>query len=109
MSREKLPDRRPSVTKKIIVTLDGGNDVHVLVTVGFADRDMRVPREVFCADFKAGTAMHAIVTDACVLMSRLLQHGDRPDIVAQTLCQPRSLIGCIAQAVADTVTEELAR
>lgn len=98
MARDRLPDRRPSETLVVPVVVDG-REVRILVTVGFADAGMTVPREVFCADWKAGTSLHAIVMDACILMSRLLQHGDRPDELAGTLCQPPSLVGTIARAV----------
>lgn len=101
MAREKLPDRRPSITKKIPVAMDSQSSVTILITVGFADDAMTQPREVFCANWKTGTALHAIVMDSCVLMSRLLQHGDSPRALADTLCRPPSLIGAIAAAVAE--------
>lgn len=97
--RQRLPDRRPSVTERVAVTLDGGKDTYVIVTVGFEDMEMKKPREVFCADFKAGTSLHAIVMDACILLSRLLQHGDTPQELASSLCQPHSLVGTIAAHV----------
>ena len=110
MTRDRLPDRRPSTTEKIKVVLDGQKETHVLVTVGYADAAMTRPREVFCADWKAGTALHAIVMDSCVLLSRLLQHGDSPAEIAATLCRPPSLVGQIAAAVAARARpEEAAR
>jgi hypothetical protein len=66
------------------------------VTFGFDENGEL--REVFCADFKAGSDMHAVVTDACILLSRLLQHGDSSTELARTLCNPPSLIGSIARA-----------
>lgn len=99
MTREKLPDRRPSVTKKIAVTLDGGKEVHLFVTVGFADDAMTLPREVFCADMRTGTALHTMIIDSCILLSRLLQHGELPENLADTLCQPPGLIGAIANVI----------
>lgn len=78
-----------------------GLEKMILVTVGFDDHG---PREVFCADFKAGTAMHSIVMDACILLSRLLQHGDSPDDILAGMSgggderdHKRSLIGRIAE------------
>lgn len=97
MPRTRPPNRRFSATRKIPVTLEG-KDHMVTVTVGFLDGR---PIEVFCASFKVGTSLNAIVGDACILLSRLLQHGDGPEELAKTLCTPPSLIGRVAQAVAE--------
>ena len=99
MSRAKLPDRRANLTQKVFVALDGGKEVKLLVTVGF--NDIGKPMEVFCADFKSGTAMHTIVMDACVMMSRLLQHGDTPLELYKALARPESVLGAIAKAIAE--------
>ena len=99
MSRAKLPDRRPNLTQKVYVALDGGKEVKLLVTVGFDS--LNKPMEVFCADFKSGTAMHTIVMDACVMMSRLLQHGDTPLELYKALARPESVLGAIAKAIAE--------
>ena len=101
MARDKLPDsfRRPSLTAKIPFTIESGTTFQILVTVGFRDREMMQPYEVFCADWKAGTALHSIVMDACIMFSRLLQHGDSPDELVKTFCTPPSLIGTIAETV----------
>jgi len=77
---------------------DGGHTFKVLITIGFDAANN--PIEVFCADFKAGTSLHSIVMDACILFSRLLQHGDEPDDLEHSMCQPHSLLGSIASAVA---------
>lgn len=98
MTRVVLPNRRSSITEPMIFHGDAGHQVKVLITIGFNAKDD--PIEVFCADFKAGTALHAIVMDACILFSRLLQHGDLPDDLEQSMCQPHSLLGSIAAAVA---------
>lgn len=100
--RNKLPARRPSQTVKTVVTLDG-KEHRILLTVGFRDYAMTQPAEVFCSSFKVGTSMNAILSDACVLMSRLFQHGDPPAEIAATLCEPRSVVGAIAEAVANGV------
>jgi hypothetical protein len=97
--RQRLPDRRASITEYVEAQLDGGKTKRILVTVGFDDAGQ--PREVFCADFKAGTAMHAVIMDACILLSRLLQHGDLPQDLYKALCdKPPSVIGAIACLVA---------
>ncbi len=69
------------------------------VTFGL-DAETGTVREVFCADFKAGSDNHAVITDACVLLSRLMQHGTPLDELAASLCSPPSLIGVIAAAAA---------
>lgn len=96
MGRSKLPERRSSANI-VVLYHDSGKDHKLQVTIGFgADGGAR---EVFCADFKAGSSTHAIVTDACVLISRLLQHDDTPAELADTLCDPPSLLGAILRAV----------
>lgn len=104
MTRTPLPNRRPALTRKLTVTLDGGREVHILVTIGFEVNEAgtpTVPREVFCADFKAGTALHGIVVDACILMSQMLQRGTAPRDLLASMGTPLSLVGQIAQAVAE--------
>ena len=96
--RTRLPDRRPNVTTQVPFELASGAAVALTVTFGFDE--VGDVREVFCDDFKAGSDMHATVMDACILLSRLLQHGDTPEALATTLCTPLSVIGTIAKAVA---------
>jgi hypothetical protein len=87
------------MTRPVTYVADGGQEVHMLVTVGFDNLDK--PREVFCASFKAGTTMNAVVMDACILLSRLLQHGDVAAELEATMSQPHSMMGAIAAAVAE--------
>lgn len=98
--RTKLSDRRASETRKITFAVESGGEMSVLITVGFDEEGEA--KEVFCADFKAGTTLHSIVMDACVLFSRLLQHGDTPAELFASMCRPPSLIGAIAAAVSDS-------
>lgn len=105
MTRHVLPERRANITAKVHVEMDG-NVKDILITIGF-DNDGK-PREVFCADFKAGTSIHAIVMDACILFSRLLQHDDTPSDLLSSMCQPHSLIGMIAATVAQYEKEVVA-
>lgn len=101
--RKKLDNRRAAVTHPVTFQADGGHTVKILITIGFdANGD---PKEVFCASFKAGTVLHAIVMDACVLVSRLLQHGDTPAELAASMCQPPSMLGAIAIAVQEMTLE----
>lgn len=101
--RERLPDRRPSVTMPVTWAWANGHESKIVVTIGFDAN--RQAREVFCADFKVGSDFHALVMDACILMSRLLQHGDTPAELADTMCSPPSLIGIIAQAIVREVAD----
>jgi hypothetical protein len=90
--RKKLQDRRFSETRRIPLTLDGQNQIHLLITIDYDENfDPPQPRGIFCADFKAGTALHAIVMDSCIMLSRLLQYGDNPEDLAKTLT-PGSLL-----------------
>lgn len=100
MGRHKLPARRPSLTLRVAVTLDEGIQWTLLLTIGFRDDAHKVPAEVFCSSFKTGTSINAIVSDACVLLSRLYQHGDSPQDIADSLSEPPSLVGQIAAIVA---------
>ena len=97
MTRGKIPDRRPNETFNLTYTSYSGTARTLIVTVGF-DRDAK-PFEVFCASFKVGTDTNAIVSDACIMMSRLLQHGETPAEIARGMCQPHSLLGQIAAAL----------
>ena len=105
--RAKLPNRRESETRSVTFTADGGQDVNILITVGFDDEGD--PKEVFCASFKAGTTMNSVVMDACILFSRLLQHGDLPPDLLASMCHPPSMIGAIAAAVAESRGPRLSR
>ena len=98
MSREKLSNRRSSITHRIAMDMDG-KEVILLITVGY---DTAIyppqPREVFCANFKVGTSLHAIVMDSCILLSLLLQHGEDPKSIAARLT-PGSLLETLCNGV----------
>lgn len=99
MPRKELPPRRSSVTRKIEF-----NGQRLIVTFGY-DRENCV-REVFAAGKK--NEMLDLTTDACILLSRLLQCGESISEVASTLSENRkmgeatgpaaSIIGAIARA-----------
>lgn len=105
--RTKLPNRRPSETRKVPFELATGKVQNLIITVGF-DED-GLPKEVFCADFKAGSDLHALVMDTCVLVSRALQFGDVAEDLAASMCKGPSLIGAILAVVADCRGEPRAR
>jgi hypothetical protein len=65
-------------------------------TFGFDD--VGEIREVFCTDWKAGSDNYAIVSDACILLSLLLQHGYNVEDITARLCSPPSLIGALIAA-----------
>lgn len=100
--REKLPPRRHVINR--IVKYEGARgNTEIVVSIGYDD-NFHV-REVFCADFKAGSDAQALAVDACILLSRLLQHGDTPEDLAAHLCSPPSIIGVICKAVCDERTQ----
>lgn len=94
MTREKLPPRRRSATRKIRHL---GRSYHI--TVGFA-ADGR-PLEVFAHGARSGSDQDAIVDDSCILLSYAYQFGVRPVELEQRFSRSdRSLIGAIAGVVA---------
>lgn len=88
MTRQRLPNRRPSVTREI----DFGNR-RFAVTAGFDVSDggrVVAPREVFAngassGDAKEGQELTAIINDASVLASMLLQYGAPPAAMAKSM------------------------
>ncbi len=97
MTRARPTDRRLSVNEKIVHVWANGNEQRLIVTFGF-DASHKV-REVFCADFKAGTDMHTMIVDACVLLSLLLQHGyDVTDLTGKLAGSPWSILGTLVNA-----------
>ena len=104
MTRVKMPDRRIADTRE----LEFGS-MRFSVTVGLYP-DGR-PGEVFARGGKAGSQLDGLVDDACVVVSRLLQHGEAPAILVRCLGrdgdQPASVIGAIADVVAEIDREVL--
>ena len=107
--RNRLPDRRPNETVELLF-----NGTPYAVTIGFYPDDGRVG-EVFTHGAKVGSAMDAILDDACVLISLLLQHGVEPSALASSMGRlgdggaPASVIGALADLLAQkTVTQAAA-
>jgi hypothetical protein len=71
MTRQRLPNRRPP---RPFLIEHGGS--RFTVTVGFYP-DGR-PGEVFTHGMRTGSTLDALLADACVLVSLLLQHGVEP-------------------------------
>ena len=111
MNRNRLPDRRPNQTLELM--FDG---IYYAVTIGFFPTIGRVG-EVFTHGAKVGSAMDAILDDACVALSLLLQHGVAPSALAASMGRdgngkrPSSIIGGLADllAKADRVLRDVQR
>lgn len=95
MIRQRLPDRRPSVTTELVHECRSYS-----VTIGFDPATGRIG-EVFTHGAKVGSAMDGILDDACVALSLLLQHGVEPAELASSMGQlgdgksPASIIGAL--------------
>ena len=95
MSRARLPERRPNET--IDLAFAGRR---FAVTVGFYPNGR--PGEVFTSGVKVGSDLDAILADACVAVSLLLQHGVEPAALARAMGRagdgitPASVIGALS-------------
>ena len=100
MSRQRLPNRRPSVTTKLVHDCRS-----YAVTLGF-DADTGRVGEIFTHGAKVGSAMDGILDDACIALSLLLQHGVEPTAFAASMGRlgdgktPASIIGALADLIA---------
>lgn len=100
MSRQRLPDRRPSVTTTFVHDCRS-----YAVTFGFDPSTGRIG-EVFTHGAKVGSAMDGILDDACIALSLLLQHGVEPAALANSMGRlgdgktPASVIGVLADLIA---------
>ncbi len=79
MPRESLPDRRPNLTMEFVYL-----GTLYAVTVGFQP-DTGEPREIFTHGARVGSNMDAILDDACILLSILLQHRVEPAALASSM------------------------
>ena len=100
MTRTRLPDRRFAETA--MLEHDGAR---FMVTIGFYP-DGR-PGEVFTHGARSGSNIDALLADACVLVSCLIQHGVEPSELASSMGRlgnagPASIIGAIIDLVAAT-------
>jgi hypothetical protein len=110
MSRQRLPDRRAAAT----VDLEHGGS-RFTVTIGFYP-DGR-PGEVFTHGIRTGSGLDALLADACILLSLLMQCGIAPTQIANSMgrsgnAEPASIIGAVidlaAKASPSTQTSEAA-
>ena len=107
MTRLRLPPRRSAET--IRLEHDGAQ---FKVTIGFYP-DGR-PGEVFTHGARSGSSMDALLADACVVVSCLIQHGAEPSELASSMgrlgnAKPASVIGAVVDlvAVAGRATRQL--
>ena len=100
MTRQRLPNRRPSFTTQLAYESNTYS-----VTFGFDVRNDRIA-EVFTHGAKVGSAMDRILDDACVALSLLLQYGVEPAALAASMGRlgdgksPASIIGALADLIA---------
>jgi hypothetical protein len=109
MTRERLPNRRFAET----VELEHGGQ-RFTVTIGLYP-DGR-PGEVFTHGARSGSTLDALLADACVVVSCLMQHGAEPRDLAASMgrlgnLEPASVIGAVldlvaAVSIAHQATEE---
>ena len=98
MTRTRLPDRRFAET----VGLEHGG-TRFMVTIGFYP-DGR-PGEVFTHGIRTGSSLDALLADACVVVSCLIQHGVDPRDLATSMgrlgnAEPASIIGAVVDLAA---------
>lgn len=109
--RTRLPNRRYSVTIPISWKSPDGSDRNYYVTIGFFSDG--VPGEIFANGEQEGSQIDAMLSDACILVSLLLQHKVDPKTLAHSMVRvpgvgddalgaatyPASPIGAIVDAL----------
>ena len=100
MTRQQLPNRRAAETVQL-----EHNGTRFMVTIGFYP-DGR-PGEVFTHGARSGSALDALLADACVVVSCLIQRGVKPCEIASSMgrlgnAEPASIIGAVVDLVAAT-------
>ena len=100
MTRIPLPFRRHNETIDLVFGAQKFS-----VTIGF--RRDGTPGEVFAYGARVGSDLHAMLSDSCIVMSLLLQHGVQPVALAHSLGRagdgvtPASIIGALADLLAE--------
>ena len=101
MTRTRLPNRRPNETAELMF-----NATPYAVTIGYHPTTGRIG-EVFTHGAKVGSNMDAILDDACVALSMLIQYGAEPGDLASSMGRqgtgqaPASIIGALADLLTD--------
>jgi hypothetical protein len=98
MTRQRLPNRRPAET----IELEHSGS-RFTVTIGFYP-DGR-PGEVFTHGIRSGSNLDALLADACVVVSCLIQHGVELREIASSMgrlgnAEPASIIGAVIDLAA---------
>ena len=98
MTRERLPHRRAAETVEL-----EHNGSRFTVTIGFYS-DGR-PGEVFTHGIRPGSNLDALLAEACVVVSYLMQHGVEPSEIAGSMgrlgdAEPASIIGAVIDLAA---------
>ncbi len=105
MPRERLPNRRLSETVDLWF-----NGVRHHLIIGYY-LDGR-PGEAFLHGRKVGSDSDGLHSDVGVLLSRALQHGDDPALLASGVARlgdgktPASIVGAVADLLASRMIEE---
>ena len=104
--RIKLPDCRPSITRRVVWRTDTSeHKFHLTLGVDPATGDVL---EVFYADGqRTGSQLQHAIQDSCVLISLLLQYGVTPDAIGKSLSTmpvlgadaPASVVGSIIDVI----------
>jgi hypothetical protein len=94
MTRERLPNRRSQITESISW---GGSRIHV--SAGFS-RDGRILETFLRGGGRVGSDRDHQLDDIAVVLSRLLQHGDRLADIARGVGrlpdgEPASIVGAV--------------
>lgn len=95
MNRQRLRNRRASLTETISIARADGAPVSYEATVGFDN--YAKPREIFLSGAKAGSDMAAALEDTAVSLSVALQYGVPAAAMARSISridgQPTSIVG----------------
>jgi hypothetical protein len=102
-----MPGRRTGFTEPLTFREGEAGEITTFITCNF-DAYGRI-REVFCADPRVGSDIHALLTDGCILISIYLQTGGEPELLPGSLGEnraegeksgpPSSILGAVARAI----------
>lgn len=87
--RERLPQRRRTVTVTIEFVTAAGVPAAYEASVGYDDQLW--PREIFLSGAREGSEMAAVLSDAAVLISLLRQYGVPARIMARSMARVPAL------------------
>lgn len=85
--RVRLPDRRLVETRRITHRA-GGGERRFFVSVGYDPAAPGIAREIFLdGGFRSGAELEAVLKDAAIAISLLLQHGVEPARLLEALAR----------------------